>query len=228
MRVYFLVEGRRTERKVYPAWLSHLIPSLKRIRAFDDNKDDSYFILSAEGYPSIYDYLVAAIEEVNTIGNYDYLVVCLDADEGSVEEKHQEIEQFLADRGARLTSGEVVVIVQNRCIETWFLGNRIIVRRNPHSRILRDYLSHYNIRIDDPELMAPHPDFHTHAQFHLRYLKEILNERSIRYSKRVPGPVLERTFLAELERRLKDEPTHLGSLRVLLGFLEGIANQVRP
>ena len=30
MNLYFIVEGRRTEKKVYPEWLNFLIPELKR------------------------------------------------------------------------------------------------------------------------------------------------------------------------------------------------------
>jgi hypothetical protein len=28
MNLYFLVEGMQSERKVYPAWLAHLLPEL--------------------------------------------------------------------------------------------------------------------------------------------------------------------------------------------------------
>jgi len=31
MNIYFLVEGRRTEKKVYPRWLSYLLPELKEV-----------------------------------------------------------------------------------------------------------------------------------------------------------------------------------------------------
>ena len=31
MNLYFLVEGK-TEKKVYPQWLSHLIPGLKQVQ----------------------------------------------------------------------------------------------------------------------------------------------------------------------------------------------------
>ncbi len=32
MNIYFLVEGKRTERKVYPAWLSYILPELKQVQ----------------------------------------------------------------------------------------------------------------------------------------------------------------------------------------------------
>jgi hypothetical protein len=230
MRLYFLVEGRRTEAKVYPAWLSHLVPGLNRIRRHDDDADNSYFLISAEGYPSIYDYLADAVEDVNAAGNYDYLVVCLDSDESSVEDRLDEVNEMLAVRGATLNTAQLVTIVQNRCIETWFLGlgNRRIVKRNPQSAALRDYLTHYDIVTLDPEAMDLHPRFSTHAQFHVGYLRVIFQERGLSYSKRSPGVVLEQYFVHELTKRLADEPDHLQSLRRLIEFLNSVATHVAP
>ena len=132
MRLYFLVEGRRTEAIVYPGWLAHLVPGLTRIRRHDDAADNSYFLLSAEGYPSIQEYLASAVDDVNAAGNYDYLIVSLDADESSVDERAEEVSEMLATRGAILRGTRLVTIVQNRCIETWFLGN--LVLRQPENR----------------------------------------------------------------------------------------------
>ena len=115
-----------------------------------------------------------------------------------------------------------MIIVQNRCIETWFLGNRRVVRKNPHSPVLRGYLQHYNVMVDDPELMGLHPAFTRHAQFHASYIKEIFQERQLHYSKKFPGPVLEGAFLDQLRRRVAREPTHLASLRTLLQFLDDL------
>jgi hypothetical protein len=36
MNLYFLVEGQSTEKKVYPAWLSHLLPELNRVNNYDE------------------------------------------------------------------------------------------------------------------------------------------------------------------------------------------------
>jgi hypothetical protein len=226
MRIYILVEGRRTEAKVYPAWIAHRIPALSRVRNHDDETDNSYFLLSAEGYPSIYEYLVDAIADVNTTGNYDYLMVCLDSDEDSVDERIKEVNALLMERGVALKAAELVVIVQNRCIETWFLGNRRIIKRNPQGPVLRAYLRHYNVITNDPEGMSAHPAFSTQAQFHLHYLKEIFSERGLSYSKKKPGNVMELHFLNELQRRVADEPAHLPSLRTLLEFLEELNTEL--
>ncbi len=131
MRVYFLVEGRRTEAKLYPAWLSHLIPELNRITRYDEEIPNSYFLFSAEGYPSIIlEHIPRSIEDINRIGGYDYFVVALDADQSTVPDRIDEINESLSDNHIHLIGTELRIVVQNRCIETWLLGNRRIVRRN--------------------------------------------------------------------------------------------------
>lgn len=81
MNIYFLVEGKSTERKVYPAWLAHLLPELKRVSNYNDVTNNNYYLFSANGYPSIiYEHLPNAIADINANGNYNYLVLCLDAE----------------------------------------------------------------------------------------------------------------------------------------------------
>lgn len=47
----FWIEGKRTEKKVYPAWLSILTPHLKKVNIAGDVSDDNYYLISGEGYP---------------------------------------------------------------------------------------------------------------------------------------------------------------------------------
>ncbi len=76
-------------------------------------------------------------------------------------------------------SPKLLIIMQNRCIETWFLGNRKIYSRQPQSSPLLDYSCHYNISINCPELMANYPTFNTHAQFHEAYLRELFRAKNV-------------------------------------------------
>ncbi len=95
MNLYFLVEGMQSERKVYPAWLSHLLPELTRVQSCDEVNKKNYYLISGEGYPSLYDFIPPSIEEINLSGKYNYFVVCLDAEENTVAERHAEIYDFL-------------------------------------------------------------------------------------------------------------------------------------
>ena len=219
MNVYFLVEGRRTEKKVYPAWLGHLVPELRRVAAFDEVYQNSYFIFSAEGYPSILTHhLPNAVRDVNNMGMYDYLILCLDADEYQRPQREREVIDAVRDQGLTLNRAQLKVVVQFRCIETWFLGNRRVVSRNPQSGRLLEYLRFFDIRTRDPEAMDLHPDFLLHAPFHAAYLREVLRERGLVYTKSNPGHVCDRAYLEELIRRLSDHPGDLCSLRDFVEF----------
>ncbi len=219
MNVYFLVEGKKTEYKVYPAWLSLLVPSLIKVRLTHEVNKHNYCLFSAEGYPSIiYDHIPNAVKDVNNHGSYDYLVVCLDADEETVESRIEEVNNFLKQEKIRLKNTKLVIIIQNRCIETWFLGNRRLIRNNPESLELRKYLDFYNLIDLDPELMGVYPGYSTHAHFHEAYLKEIFSERNIHYTKRNPGHVLESSYLEQLILHTQKEPRHLMTFQTFFNF----------
>ncbi|KAA6329085.1 hypothetical protein EZS27_022077 [termite gut metagenome] len=217
MNVYFLVEGKRTERKVYPQWLSVLVPELARVDAADTVSENNYYLFSGEGFPSILDHLKNAVEEVNTIGKYDYLVVCLDAEETSCEERKTEILNFLSKEKATLLHAKLLVIIQNPCFETWFLGNRAIFKRNPQNNTLQRYIEFYNVRTNDPELMPSYNKDSTKAQFHTNYLRKMFEERGIGYTKKNPGDAGKPHFLQELIKR-NEETNHIPSFKSFMDF----------
>lgn len=223
MNVYFLVEGKRTEQKVYPAWLKHLLPQLRQVARPQDAQENNYFIVSGFGYPSmLYDHLPNAIADVNRFDRYSHLVVCLDAEELSVDKRREEVINCSQPRHRRLLRAELHVVVQNRCLETWFLGNRKIVSRSPQSRPLGQYLAFFDVSRDDPEQMGIYPGFIGHASFHGKYLEEIFSERGIRYSKTRPGHVTEKPYLDELIRRIQDHNRHLRTFQQFLQLCESL------
>lgn len=117
MNIYFLVEGRHTEKKIYPEWLKYLIPELIKVDYYDQVKDNNYYLISGKGYPSILgDHLVNAVDKIQETNNYDYLVICVDADEETVEERINYIDNYIQDKSFNLGKTKVVIIIQNRCI----------------------------------------------------------------------------------------------------------------
>ena len=136
MNLYFLVEGNNSERKVYPAWLSYLLPELQQVYNYDDVNEKNYYLISGEGYPSIYNYITSSIAEINSNGKYNYFVLCLDAEENTVSERHAEIQDFLRNQNLELKKTELILIIQNRCLESWLLGNRKIYSKNPQDQPL--------------------------------------------------------------------------------------------
>ncbi|MES0337668.1 MAG: hypothetical protein SFH39_15105 [Candidatus Magnetobacterium sp. LHC-1] len=219
MNLYFLVEGMCTETTVYPKWLSYLVPKLTRVDKCELAKKNNYYILSSNGYPSIIStHIPNAIKEVNEYQQYNYLVVCLDAEDMDIDEKYIEITSFLFNKGLSLNSAKLKIIIQNRCFETWFLGNTMIYSRKPIDKDLKIYTSHFNVSTNDPELMLKNgnPKFKTHAQFHSTYLKALFKEKRIEYSKSKPAYVSEEYYLKELIKRTKKY--HLITFKCFLDF----------
>lgn len=52
MNLYFLVEGRRTEKKVYRAWIHHVFPDLHEATTIEEVESNHFFLISGDGYPS--------------------------------------------------------------------------------------------------------------------------------------------------------------------------------
>lgn len=225
MNLYFLVEGTQSERKVYPAWLAHLLPELQRVDNCDDVNENNYYLISGEGYPSlIYDFIPRSIAEINSNGKYSYFVVCLDAEENTVAELTTEIEDFLTKQKLKLNNAELVLIFQNRCLESWLLGNRKIYSRNPQNKPLLDYTKYYDVSVNCPENMGRYQDFNTHAQFHGAYLRALVEAKNITYSKNRPGDVLKPFYLEQLLARIQVQPEQLTSFRHFIDF----CNKIKP
>lgn len=228
MNVYFLLEGKRTESKVYPAWLEHIVPGIKKVQWYHEVEKNNYCIFSGNGYPSLLDnHLRNSVEDVNNAGNFDYLVVCLDADNESVDEIKDQVVSFVEDENIDLIDRtELIIIVQNKCIETWFLGNTKMFSRSPSSDKLKGFYSHYNVKDNDPELMLK-PDSYlgSVADFHYNYLRELLKERTVSYTKRNPKGVIEKKYLDQLIKRI-NQTGHLSTLKYFLDFCEILNNKL--
>lgn len=218
MNIYFLVEGRRTEKKVYPKWLSHLIPELLEVSDPFKIENNNFYIFNGNGFPSLLDnHLRNAVSDVNQISNFNYLVICLDSDDTTIDYRRTEVLNFIESNKLTLKTSKFVIIVQNKCIETWFLGNRKVYSKQPQSKELRKYNKFYNVQENNPELMTAIDGFSTSAQFHEEYLSEMLLEKNIRYTKKNPSGVTEKHYLAELISR-QSETNHLLSFKDFVDF----------
>ncbi len=224
MNVYFLVEGK-TERKVYPKWLSHFIPNLQRIDRFEDAVNNNYYLISGLGFPSILEIALRnAVKEINIAGNYDLLVLALDTDDMTANEKEQEVYQFIGKNKIRLNNCTLKIIPQVVCMETWFLGNKAIFPRNPQDCQCGAYIRHYDVSQNDPELMTKQKGFAgTNAQYHFSYLRKIFEARNITYTKIHPKEVGERYYIEQLISRSKEVPKVLSSMNNFFSLCNTIA-----
>jgi hypothetical protein len=223
MNIYFLVEGRSTEKKIYPKWLAYLIPELTQVKYYDEVQENNYYLISGKGYPAILsEGLPNAADKLRETQRYDYLVLCVDADEETVEERTEYIKSFIQKEDIELGKTKLVIIVQNRCIETWLLGNRkIFDSRQPQDSPLSDYVKYYDVSQEDPELMGAY-QHKNHADFHQRYLKAIFRAKNIVYTKDKPRDAQKEYYLKELINRIRDRPDQLKTFQALVEFCDMI------
>lgn len=227
MNLYIIVEGRRTEKKVYPAWLTQLIPELSSVNWAFQATSKNYYLFNGNGFPALlHNHLKKSIEEVNELKKFKYLVLILDVDESTVDGRISEVNKFLFENKLELNPDtELVIIPQNRCIETWFLGNPKVFKSNPQSPQLVEYVNFFNVRENDPEQMGIYPQFNTHSQFHADYCTELLRERNIRYSKNKPNGVVDKDYLETLILR-NEETNHLNSFKYFIDFCRKVNSEI--
>lgn len=223
MKLYLLVEGEQTEKKLYRSWLNHCFPQLAEVAQPADLVPNSFFILVGMGYPSYLDRIPRALEDAARYGA-DHLFICIDSEELSYEERRQEVQGVLDTAVSRLQRtglhhhGQRHVIVATCCIESWLLGHRRLVPGNPPSQELSAFKRFYDVSVADPERMDRPEGYLTRASFHLEYLREVFRHRAKTYSKTNPGIAQDAHYLAALRDRSLDPahtPQHLASFRLL-------------
>ncbi|CAH8283888.1 hypothetical protein EV196_103449 [Mariniflexile fucanivorans] len=219
MNLYFILEGEKTEVLLYPKWINYVLPNYSEVDFENQATQDCYYIFSGGGIPSIYNHTINAIKNINDNPIYDKLIVCLDGEEIGVDARIDEIKNHINHSGVHLNNNcEIHFVVQNICIETWFLGNRKIVKKVPVGLKLRDFIEHYNITEEDPELMDKMEMYRNKAHFHYSYFKEILKEHNLIYRKSKPTIVMEKSYFQQLEKRV-DETEHLPTFKQLIDLL---------
>jgi hypothetical protein len=229
VNLYFLVEGT-TERKIYPKWLEFLLPGFTRVLSPGDAVSSNYFLISGGGFPQLLDREVpnSAADIVNA-GNYHYFFIVLDADEATIEEQRLEVQEKFDAFNIQLGDCQTEIIVQNRCIETWLLGNRGKYQQYILRTDSRQFINFYNVHNDDPELMNKPGDLSaTISHYHFNYLRHLLHSQSILYSKRHPRSTSSPEYLQALQHRIQQTPTHLHSLQNFLNLCNTIHNQSNP
>ncbi|HSO00008.1 MAG TPA: hypothetical protein VLS89_17060 [Candidatus Nanopelagicales bacterium] len=227
MNLYLLVEGDRTEPRVYREWIKLTFPHLTGVDRLSEVTADCYFIFRGGGYPSYIKRIKNALADIAAHPRMDHFFVCVDSEERSCAERLAEvqgvIEQAEAEIRVRAKHPRLQshVIVQHCCLETWFLGHTRMMRRNPSSTRLVEMKRFYDVSVNDPELMGRPSGYLTRSDFHLEYLKEMLREQGKTYSKIHPGVVTESSYLDALRHRW-GTTGHLSSLGRLLSTWEAL------
>jgi hypothetical protein len=215
MNIYIVVEGEICEVKVYKHWIPLVNPTLTYVDHISEMQEDNFSIISGMGYPQYLGVIEDAIGDINDYGNIDRLVVTVDSEEMSYEEKFNEINGIVSETNC---VAEVFIVVQHFCLETWALGNRLIIRKNTQSLKLKEYKTFFDVRINDPELLPGYEaEELNRAQFAFKYLKLALNERyrKLSYTKNNPKALLNDKYFEQVKKRLEDTG-HISSFRFFL------------
>ena len=118
----------------------------------------------------------------------------------------------LQSNGVSLQNAGLVVFEQKVCMETWFLGNQSVFKENPQNSEYLEFIRYYNVGKDNPEAMGNMDEnrFATTARFHVRYLKRMLEERNMTYSKNNTVDVQQSAYLQQLIKRY-EETEHIAT-----------------
>lgn len=216
--LYLLVEGGETEPAIYNAWLPHLMAGATRLARPEDARSEyGSYILAGYGYPSLLRRVEDAIADITTFRGFGRLVIALDSEDRSVEETAREVMEVIDQHGCPVPAE---VVVAQCCIESWLLGNRKFVKRNPATDALCAFRNEYDVTRLDPELMpnARASRHNTRAQYHKAYLRAAYAEHGLRFTESKPGPALEPSYLqALMERAAREEtPKHLRTFAAML------------
>ncbi|MCU6406609.1 RloB family protein [Enterobacter quasiroggenkampii] len=209
-----LVEGRQTERKVYPLWLELLSPHMNKIDSPSNAVENNFFLISGEGYPKLLDVaLKNCLIDIQSSGKYDSFWIVLDTDGEDMQERGDDILNRIASSGINIGDCSVEIIFQNPCIETWGLGNKSIFSKNQLHGNLNDCYHFYDVSANDPELMAKPRDYNgTIANFHEFYLKAMFNQVNMNYSKARPHALSDKNTVEGMISRI-NEGEHLGTFK---------------
>lgn len=220
MNILFVVEGKRTEKRIYKKWIKYVQPGLEFVSTTADLTENNFTIISGGGFPGYYEVIKNSIRDVNRLNNIDYLFICIDSEELSFSEKFMEMEEFV-EKECPPVNSSLVLIIQNHCIETWLMGNRKINLSAAQNQELRKYRDFYNVNTLDPEDLVS-IDNRTIAQFTLDYLVLMLKEKMLSYSKSNVSAVSNKSYFNQLVRRFA-EHNHIKSFGYLLQELKKVS-----
>ena len=125
MNFYFLLEDEKSFLKVLPSWLEYMNFGCTRVVDIQEVKDNNYVLQSGQGVTQLVTKVI--FDTIDTLkansGKIDKLVVILDAEKLENEERKQDLRRKIREKyGDEVFDFEIVILVCNRCFETWLLG----------------------------------------------------------------------------------------------------------
>lgn len=217
MNIYLVVEGPIGDKQVYSCWVPLVNNSLKVKLNIDDVTEDSLYIIAGYGYPNYFEVIESAVEDVSNSEVFDRLVIAVDSEDMSYDEKRGEIEEFIGGLGVAV---DYRIVIQHFCLETWALGNKAIVTRGTTNERIRFFRGIFDVLTDNPELLPAlrtENEQLTRAQFAEKYLRALLHDkyRNLTYNKSNPKALLHPTYFERVKDRF-DTTNHIRSFNDFL------------
>ena len=218
MNIYVLVEGEKAARKIYKTWIPIVNPDLQYIDYLNQLDQNNFFILAGFGQSQfLTNQIERAINDVNNLA-FDRLVLAIDSEDKSFENKLTELTERVAGLGCRVP---IKYVIQHFCFETWLLGNKQTFRKRIDDNELQNFRTLFDVRNNDPELLPANAQRDwNRSQFAFQYLRAGLRDvhpaNRISYTKKNPGIVATEGYFNQVKKRFIEEQ-HIRSLK---GFLD--------
>ena len=214
MNFFFLVEGKNTEVEAYPRFIEHFVDGYYQVNTLDELEFNNYIVESGYGYPSIFnifDDTLLKIAEFNKKNKHinkkvDTLVLVIDADNyktPSIAKKS--VEQRINEKKVMIKDAKISVrhIVQNLCIESWFLGNKEAFP-DSYNDEFKKYVEYFNVKHCSPDKMHSPISGMTDAQYSYKYLVEMLYQSGMIYGKSKTQFVTSPNYIDGINNRYND------------------------
>lgn len=229
MNYYFLLEDEKSFIKVLPKWLNYMKFPCTRVASIKDVSKDNYVMQSGQGVTQLI--TCALYKTLDTIldneGTIDVLVVIVDAEQQSVEERRKQVQDKIEEYSRfNELNIEIKILVCNHCFESWLLANKEIYPKvtPKEESFFYPYYKHYNISELDPEHMpVPNDLDETIARYHFHYLHDAFLYNKIRYNKNKPDYVAKEEYFNHLVFRMK-QSVHIRTFKELWDYIQEKSN----
>jgi hypothetical protein len=200
MNIVIFTEDKGT-KSVYKCWVPQVNPNITYVDKIFDILANNFTVISGFGYPHYLKIVEGVIDDINSHGNIDRLIIAVDSEDMTFQDKLNEITDYLRNLNC---SAVVYPVIQFFCFETWALGNRSICSVNPNYPKLLEYKTYFDVRNNDPELLPPYPKLNLNrAQFAEAYLNAAFHNirTDLSYNKSNPKPLCEASYFYQVRKR---------------------------
>jgi len=225
MNIYLLVEGE-TEYYAYPNIIKEICPVMNQVYDVAAANRNNFFIFSANGFPSILDMIEPSIVDAFINNKYDKLLIVLDIEEETQESLMNKVHRVLIPLIHKYDYNfdNVVIVLQNKCFETWCLGNRDLIAEDSTDDIF-DFLEYFDVRYLDPEDMPRDESLkgcNTVQQYHFYFLRKLFKRRGWIYNKASrTNKAYQPEYIRGIIRRAQ-ETNHIKSFKFVHTFLNSV------